>query len=132
MHLAAFVDFCSNSILFFFFLCHQYLCESNSSDMPRLLSIESDLENCCDKLDLLAPDPEGTEITEGIMAVQLLPKTLQKSVRGHSRHSSGDSGVYSTQGSGPRQCELGEVKVEKMGRKIQVDELDEGLPDVSI
>lgn len=110
-------------------MCHQYLCEWRSSDAPRLLSIESDLENCCDKLDLLEPEPEHTEV---ILEVQLLPETSQKNVSGRSRHSSGDSGVYSTEGSSQRPSEIVEVTVENMGKKIKVDELDEGVPDVSI
>lgn len=100
--------------------------------MPRLLSTEPELEICCDRVDLLTPDPKVTEATEVILEVHLSSETSQQSGRTHSRRSSGDSGVYSTEGSGSRQSELGEVKVEKLGKKIRVDELDEGVQDVSV
>lgn len=111
------------------FLCHQYLCDTGSSDTPFLLSADLEPEICCDKLDLLNPEPEVTEV---ILEVHLPPETLEQRSRTHSRQSSCDSGVYSTEGSGPRQDELGEVKVEKLGRKIQVEEPDEGAQDVSV
>ncbi|MCJ8732184.1 hypothetical protein PDJAM_G00208320 [Pangasius djambal] len=110
----------------------EYLCDSGSSDTPRLLSTEQELENCCDTLDLLTPDPEVTEVIEVILEVHLPSESSQQRGRTRSRHSSCDSGVYSTEGSGPRQSELGEMKMENLGRKIRVEELDEGVQDVSV
>lgn len=111
----------------YLFLPHQYLCDSS---MPRLLSAEAELEICSDKLDLLTT--EVTEVPEIILEVHLPPEPLQQNHRTYSRHSSCDSGVYSTEGSGPRQSELGEVETEKFRRKIRVEELDEGVRDVSV
>ncbi|KAG7331526.1 hypothetical protein KOW79_005495 [Hemibagrus wyckioides] len=110
----------------------EYLFDSSTSDTPRLLSTEPEMEICSDRLDLLPSDPEVTEVPEIILEVHLSPETSQQSRRTHSRHSSCDSGVYSTEGSGPRQNELGEVREEKPGRKIRADEADEGVQDVSV
>nr|UOI84940.1 cytokine receptor family member b5-1 [Ictalurus punctatus] len=101
----------------------EYL-DFGSSDVPRLLSAEPEI--CCDRLNLLTP------VTEVILEVHLPPEISQQMDRTHSRHSSCDSGVYSTEGSGPRPSELGEVTVEKLGRKMQIEELDEGVQDVCV
>ncbi|KAK3543339.1 hypothetical protein QTP70_018067 [Hemibagrus guttatus] len=77
----------------------EYLFDSSTSDTPRLLSAEPELEICCDRLDLLPSDPEVTEVPEIILEVHLPPETSQQSRRTRSRHSSCDSGVYSTEGS---------------------------------
>ncbi|KAF4086706.1 hypothetical protein AMELA_G00087390 [Ameiurus melas] len=103
----------------------EYL-DLGSSDLPRLLSAEPELEICCDRLGLLTP------VTEVILEVHMPPETSQHRDRTRSRHSSCDSGVYSTEGSGPRHSELREVSVEKPGRKVQIEELDEGVQDVCV
>ncbi|XP_047670705.1 interferon alpha/beta receptor 1a-like [Tachysurus fulvidraco] len=109
----------------------EYLFDSNTSDMPHLLSTEP-LEICYDRLELLPPDPEVTEVHKIILEVHLPPETSQQSRRTHSRRSSCDSGVYSTEGSAPRQNELGDVKEEKPGRKIRAEEPDEGVQDICV
>lgn len=116
--------------IFLFVLPSQYLFDSNTSDMPRLLSTEP-LEICYDKLELLPPDSEVTEVHEIILEVHLPPETSQQSRRTHSRRSSCDSGVYSTEGSAPRQNELRDVE-EKPGRKIRAEEPDEGVQDICV
>lgn len=122
----------THSLFVCLFLPHQYLFDSSTSDTPRLLSTEPEMEICSDRLDLLPSDPEVTEVPEIILEVHLSPETSQQSRRTHSRHSSCDSGVYSTEGSGPRQNELGEIREEKLGRKIRADEPDEGVQDISV
>ncbi|TSM60584.1 Interferon alpha/beta receptor 1a [Bagarius yarrelli] len=111
----------------------EYLGDLHSSEMPRLLPAEPELEICSDNLDILIPQPQDTEVAEITLKVHLPAETSQQSGRTLSRHSSCDSGVYSTEGSGPRQIELEGVKVEKPGGKVQgVEELDEGVQDVSV
>ncbi|XP_060785120.1 interferon alpha/beta receptor 1a-like [Neoarius graeffei] len=75
----------------------EYLCDSGSSDVPFLLRTDPELEICSDKLDLLPP------VTEVILEVHLPPETWEQKGRTHSRQSSCDSGVYSTEGSGTMQ-----------------------------
>ncbi|KAM9486680.1 interferon alpha/beta receptor 1b-like isoform 2-T2 [Clarias gariepinus] len=116
---------------------HEYLCDPGSSETPHLLSTESELEICCDSPELLIPDPKVPfvpEVSEVILEVHLPPRTVEPGIRSHSRHSSCDSGVHSMEGSSQsqRQSEFGEVKMEKLGKTIRMDELDEGVQDVIV
>ncbi|KAF7709860.1 interferon alpha/beta receptor 1a-like [Silurus meridionalis] len=101
------------------------------SDMPRLLYADPETEICFDRVDLLTPEPEAIKVDEIILEVHLPPETSQQSDRTHSRHSSGDSGVYSNEGS--RQNDLGDGKMDKLVKKIaRVNELDEGVQDMRV
>ncbi|KAF5903286.1 interferon alpha/beta receptor 1b-like [Clarias magur] len=118
---------------------HEYLCESGSPETPHLLSLESEPELCCDSPELLLPDPEVPDVpdvpvSKVILEIHMPPRTVEPGIRTHSRHSSCDSGVHSLEGSSQsqRQSELGEVKMEKLGKKMRTEELDEGVQDVIV
>lgn len=92
----------------------EYLCDSPGSDMPHLLTTESEVEICCDRLNVLAADTVTTDVV-----MEVPPQDSEQDGRNHSRHSSGDSGVYSTEeGTGASQALKGgeKVKLEKMGK----------------
>ncbi|XP_049341349.1 interleukin-10 receptor subunit beta [Astyanax mexicanus] len=93
----------------------EYLCDSPGSDMPHLLTTESEVEICCDRLDILAADTVATDV---VMEIHNPPQDSEQDSRNHIRHSSGDSGVYSTEeGTGASQAlkEGEKVKLEKIG-----------------
>ncbi|XP_023154691.2 interleukin-10 receptor subunit beta [Amphiprion ocellaris] len=81
----------------------EYLCDSPASDVPRLLTPESESELLCDNvtvcpepavLEIHNPPPEDFPIPSG-----LEPESSGRHSRQGSSSSSGDSGVYSTGGS---------------------------------
>ncbi|XP_040004470.1 interleukin-10 receptor subunit beta [Xiphias gladius] len=81
----------------------EYLCDSPGSDIPRLLTPDSESELLCDKVTVCA-EPVVLEIHHPPPeAMPVLPSGLEPDSSGrHSRQdssSSGDSGVYSTGGS---------------------------------
>ncbi|KAG7239127.1 hypothetical protein INR49_030007 [Caranx melampygus] len=78
----------------------EYLCDPPSSDLPRLLTPDSQSELLCDKV-MVCPEPEDLEVCvpppEAIH--QAAPDLELDSSGRHSRQhssSSGDSGVYSS------------------------------------
>ncbi|KAA8578723.1 hypothetical protein FQN60_013989, partial [Etheostoma spectabile] len=74
----------------------QYLCDSSGSDIPRLLTPDSDSELLCDKV-TVCQEPPVLEIH--IPPPEALPVPPSDSSGRHSRQGSGgsgDSGVYST------------------------------------
>ncbi|XP_066542796.1 interleukin-10 receptor subunit beta isoform X2 [Hoplias malabaricus] len=99
----------------------EYLCDSPSSDMPHLLTIESEAELCCDRLDILVSDPLVTDV---VMEIHAPPQDLEQDNKNHSRHNSGDSGVYSAEeGSGASQNGQAlrggeEIKLEQMSKIV--------------
>ncbi|KAG7463675.1 hypothetical protein MATL_G00179100 [Megalops atlanticus] len=73
----------------------EYLCDSSpGSDRPRLLTPESEVEVCCERLDVCP-----VVVLPEIHALPDPPASEQDTSR-HSRQGSGDSGVYSEEGSG--------------------------------
>ncbi|XP_070770328.1 interleukin-10 receptor subunit beta [Enoplosus armatus] len=81
----------------------EYLCDSPGSDVPHLLSPDSESELLCDKV-TVCPEPPLLEIHEPPPEALAAPRTdLEPDGSGrHSRHGSSgsrDSGVYSTGGS---------------------------------
>lgn len=81
----------------------EHLCDSPSSDLPRLLTPDSQSELLCDKV-MVCPEPEDLEVSvpppEAIH--QAAPGLELDSSGRHIRQdssSSGDSGVYSSGGS---------------------------------
>uniref|UniRef100_UPI003AAACD56 interleukin-10 receptor subunit beta n=1 Tax=Centroberyx gerrardi TaxID=166262 RepID=UPI003AAACD56 len=133
----------------------EYLCDSSpGSDMPRLLTPDSEVELTCDKLSIC---------TEAVLleihdppASEELPSELELDSSGrHSRQDSGgsgDSGVYSTEGgSGLRQpgsaqssggmgdswqgrVDLEQVKMRDMAPEVKGQRLiaDEGVVDMCV
>ncbi|XP_036417777.1 interferon alpha/beta receptor 1a-like isoform X2 [Colossoma macropomum] len=95
----------------------EYLCDSPGSDMPHLLTTDSEVELCCDQLDVLTSDALVKDV---VMEIHAPPQDSEQDSRNYSRHNSGDSGVYSAEeGSGQSgQAFKGgeELKLEKMGQ----------------
>ncbi|XP_062861627.1 interleukin-10 receptor subunit beta [Trichomycterus rosablanca] len=111
----------------------EYLFDSAASDAPQLLSAEPDVEICCERLEVLTTDPGVAEVTQVIMEDREPPDIFRQSGRMWSCHSSGDSGIYSTEeGSGLRQNGSGEVKMKKIAGMNESDELDERMQTVSV
>ncbi|XP_026862634.2 interferon alpha/beta receptor 1b-like [Electrophorus electricus] len=75
---------------------HQYLCISTSSDMPHLLTTELEVEHCCDRLDVISKPAVTDIILEIHTSTEDSGLGPEHSNAPHTRHSSGDSGVYST------------------------------------
>lgn len=105
----------------------QYLHDKEDSDMPHLLSMQSDAEICCDKIEVLKPDPAIAEIFNTMLEVHAQPSTSECGGMG-SRQNSRDSGVYSTgDSSGLRSNVHLEIKIDKTGDKNVDGEQDEGV-----
>ncbi|XP_076603524.1 interferon alpha/beta receptor 1b-like isoform X2 [Chaetodon auriga] len=133
----------------------EYLCDSPSSDVPRLLTPDSESELLCDKV-IILPEPVLEIHVPPPEAVPAPPSGLEPDSSGrHSRQDSsgsGDSGVYSTgSSSGPRQTNSGQssagaesswqspldlvqVKMQDMvpGLKTQPLIPDEGIVDMCV
>lgn len=113
---------------------HQYLCDSSpGSDMPRLLTADSEAELCCDKL-TICPEVVLLEIHLP-PPLTAPPSELEQDSGRHIRQDSGDSGIHSTEGGSAQQgCSgrepirtdqevdswqtLAQVKMEEMGRDV--------------
>lgn len=133
----------------------EYLCDpSPGSDMPRLLTPESEVELFCDKLSVCPEAPlleihTPPPLAPGFMVAP--PAGPGKDGDRHSRQGSGDSGVYSTEGgSAPAGGGSGQplgavegsrhtlappeqVKMEKMaGEQADDGVMDEGVMDVCV
>ncbi|XP_029936773.1 interferon alpha/beta receptor 1b-like isoform X2 [Myripristis murdjan] len=132
----------------------EYLCSSPGSDVPRLLTPDSEAEVMCDKLSI-CPEVVHPEI-HGPPPSEDFPVLLEPDTSGrHSRQDSGgsgDSGVYSNEGgSGLRQppstqCSVGmedswqspsdlmQVKMKDMGSEVRGHHLitDEGIMDMCV
>ncbi|XP_078119147.1 interferon alpha/beta receptor 1b-like isoform X1 [Sander vitreus] len=95
----------------------QYLCDSSGSDIPRLLTTDSDSELLCDKM-TVCPKPPVLE--NHIPPPEALPVPPSDSSGRHSCQGSGDSGVYSTgcssgdEDSGQGFLDLEQVKMKDM------------------
>ncbi|KAL0985546.1 hypothetical protein UPYG_G00158450 [Umbra pygmaea] len=127
----------------------EYLCGSSGSDLPRLLTPESEAELCCDRLTVI-PEVVLLEVHTS-PPLTAPPSGLDQDSGRHSRHGSGDSGVYSTEG-GSAQRDHGnsggepigreedvdswqmheKVKVEEMGRKHANEDVDAGVMDMFV
>ncbi|TDH07150.1 hypothetical protein EPR50_G00121800 [Perca flavescens] len=130
----------------------QYLCDSSGSDIPRLLTPDSDSELLCDKV-TVCPEPPVPEIH--IPAPEALPVPPSDSSGRHCRQGSGgsgDSGVYSTgcssglrqpdsiqsssgdEDSGQSFLDLEQVKMKNMapGLKTRLLIADEGVVDMCV
>ncbi|KAJ8379145.1 hypothetical protein AAFF_G00230570 [Aldrovandia affinis] len=89
----------------------EYLCDSSpASDRPRLLTPESEVEVCCDNLDV-CPVVIVPEIHAPPDAVVPPPSSDPDAPPRHSRQGSGDSGVYSTEGGSGQLGSAGAVGV---------------------
>lgn len=105
----------------------QYLCDSSpGSDMPRLLTADSEAELCCDKL-TICPEVVLLEIHLP-PPLTAPPSELEQDSGRHIRQDSGDSGIYSTEGGSAQQGrsggepirrdqEVGSVGGERVGRR---------------
>ncbi|XP_075937159.1 interferon alpha/beta receptor 1b-like isoform X2 [Anarhichas minor] len=134
----------------------QYPWDCSRSDIPRLLTPDSDSELLCDKV-TVCPEPPVLEIHIPPSEVLLAPPSgLEPDSSGrHSRQDSGgsgDSGVYSTGGSsslmqpnsshsstrarvsGQGPFDLEQVKMKDMapGLKAQLVNTDEGIVDMCV
>ncbi|XP_014030029.2 interferon alpha/beta receptor 1a isoform X1 [Salmo salar] len=112
----------------------EYLCDSSpGSDMPRLLTADSEAELCCDKL-TICPEVVLLEIHLP-PPLTAPPSELEQDSGRHIRQDSGDSGIHSTEGGSAQQgCSgrepirtdqevdswqtLAQVKMEEMGRDV--------------
>ncbi|XP_071210518.1 interferon alpha/beta receptor 1a isoform X1 [Salvelinus alpinus] len=127
----------------------EYLCDSSpGSDMPRLLTADSEAELCCDKL-TICPEVLLLEIHVA-PPLTAPPSELEQDSGRHIRQDSGDSGIYSTEGGSAQQGRSGgepirrdqevdswqtleQVKIEAMGRESADErDLDEGVVDVCV
>ncbi|XP_031145549.1 interferon alpha/beta receptor 1b-like isoform X2 [Sander lucioperca] len=130
----------------------QYLCDSSESDIPCLLTPDSNSELLCDKV-TVCPKPPVLEIH--IPPPEALPVPPSDSSGRHSRQGSGgsgDSGVYSTgcssglrqpdsiqsssgdEDSGQGFLDLEQVKMKDMapGLKTRLLITDEGVVDMCV
>ncbi|XP_031657137.1 interferon alpha/beta receptor 1a-like isoform X1 [Oncorhynchus kisutch] len=112
----------------------EYLCDSSpGSDMPRLLTADSEAELCCDKL-TICPEVVLLEIHVP-PPLTAPPSELEQDSDRHICQDSGDSGICSTEGGSTQQgCSCGEpirtdqevdswqtlaqAKMEEMGRDV--------------
>lgn len=95
-----------------------------------MLNSEPDVEICSETLEVLTADPGLTQV---IVEEHKPSEVLRERDRMWSCHSSGDSGIYSTEeGSGLRQSKCEEVKMEKIVGMNEGEELDERMQIVSI
>ncbi|XP_030642912.1 interferon alpha/beta receptor 1b [Chanos chanos] len=129
----------------------EYLSDSPSSDLPCLLTPESEQEIFCDRLEVVESEPVLKETV--VLEVHIPPTgssgfPLEQDSGKHSRHGSGDSGMYSTEESSASRCQEAappysdgfvetpaeEMKMVKIGRDTEQGEteLDEGVRDVCI
>ena len=130
----------------------QYLSDSPYSDLPRLLSLEAEVELICDKISV-CPEKDLLEVHSpppldpGLAAP---PLGLEDDCGRHSRQDSGDSGVYSTEGGSAQKRGghsqpivarldswdvplLEHVKMEEMGGELLNGGVaDEGVLDMGV
>ncbi|XP_029315432.1 interferon alpha/beta receptor 1b-like [Cottoperca gobio] len=128
----------------------QYLCDSSGSDIPGLLTPDSDSELLCDKVSVCSELPVLEIHNAPPEFLPAPPSGLEQDSSGrHSRQDSsgsGDSGVYSTGGSanlqqpntgqdsGKSPVDLEQVKMQDMapGLKTQLLFADEGIVDMCV
>ncbi|XP_038575682.1 interferon alpha/beta receptor 1b-like isoform X1 [Micropterus salmoides] len=128
----------------------KYFCASPGSDIPHLLSRDSESELLCDKVTVCPESPVLEIHNPPPEALPVLPADLEPdSSSRHSRQdssSSRDSGVYSTggssslqqpssnQSSGQAPFDMEQVKMQDMasGLKSQLLTADEGIVDMCV
>ncbi|XP_045885075.1 interferon alpha/beta receptor 1b-like [Micropterus dolomieu] len=128
----------------------KYLCASPGSDIPHLLSPDSESELLCDKVTVCPESPVLEIHNPAPEALPVLPADREPDSSGrHSRQdssSSRDSGVYSTggssslqqpssnQSSGQAPFDMEQVKMQDMasGLKSQLLTADEGIVDMCV
>ncbi|XP_076854553.1 interferon alpha/beta receptor 1b-like [Brachyhypopomus gauderio] len=107
---------------------HQYFQDSPGSDRPHLLTTEVTEEHICDRFDVIPESVVADFIMESYTSTEDSSQGPKLDDGLHSRHSSGDSGIYSTaeySGSGRSASKDGpwELKSHTVGRAILPREL---------